>query len=517
MKKLYTFLLASLSCLAVAQTTATIVASNFNGDPVKDLDGNNFYYHSFNQTSKTYTLKKVDNTNTTTTVLTTTVNAAGLASVNTINVGTRVNIKNNKTIIAMPRTIASPGKYIFLLINGTAVDTFSTNEVQTIFGLDFIKKPNAGYFNDQQHIYKTTNYTAASTTTLLTFPGASTAPNGFIRDLYENNDILYYTYSNISASKFYLCKVVNGVNTKVDSGGIGYRLFQNKLTNEVFAQKNNIISYSIIRFDVNGNAITIPTPPNSWVLYTITNNKLIYATASSVGLIAQDLNTLTASTITAVSSLTSITQNFVTNGTDCYFLTGTSGTALLPWYTNGISATQIGTPIEFNNNQVLLGDFCGSNYLTKGYVLVSSSYPDRLYNLTPTASALYYPNGNTNYISCTTPVTTNFGMFSNLAGLTPSFTNDLYKISCASVNGINELNTSAIFYKLYPNPTTADLNIELEVFDKPTTVTVSNVLGKVVLTEFITTQNSKLSTQNLNAGVYFLQVGNSKAVKFIKR
>jgi hypothetical protein len=84
--------------------------------------------------------------------------------------------------------------------------------------------------------------------------------------------------------------------------------------------------------------------------------------------------------------------------------------------------------------------------------------------------------------------------------------------------GINEYTTEQSLngIKLFPNPTSGNITIELEKFSKSETVTILNILGQVVLTEMLSDKNSTLNIQNLNTGVYLLRVGNSKAIKFIK-
>ncbi len=89
------------------------------------------------------------------------------------------------------------------------------------------------------------------------------------------------------------------------------------------------------------------------------------------------------------------------------------------------------------------------------------------------------------------------------------------KLGGAMSIGLNEILTTNNL-SIYPNPTNSILNIELNNINSPETILITNVLGKVVLTEIATTINSTLNIQNLNSGIYFLQIGNTKAVKFIK-
>ncbi len=77
------------------------------------------------------------------------------------------------------------------------------------------------------------------------------------------------------------------------------------------------------------------------------------------------------------------------------------------------------------------------------------------------------------------------------------------------VNGNNQ-------YSIYPNPTNTYLNIEAKNVFKDETISISNVLGEIVYQSIVKNQNSQINLQDLKSGIYFLQVGNSKAIKFIK-
>ncbi len=101
-------------------------------------------------------------------------------------------------------------------------------------------------------------------------------------------------------------------------------------------------------------------------------------------------------------------------------------------------------------------------------------------------------------------------------GTNPLFTAGLSRYNNNLTTSINDAVTQQLNGTIYPNPTSSILNVKLEMLNEPTTLTITNILGEIVLTETATTQHATLSTQHLNSGIYFLQVGNSKAVKFIK-
>ena len=84
----------------------------------------------------------------------------------------------------------------------------------------------------------------------------------------------------------------------------------------------------------------------------------------------------------------------------------------------------------------------------------------------------------------------------------------------ATVNGIT---TST---KLFPNPASSILNIKSEV--NISNITVSNVIGQRVLTiNSVNADNYKLNVENLNNGVYLININNvdgtSAVTKFVKK
>ncbi len=75
-------------------------------------------------------------------------------------------------------------------------------------------------------------------------------------------------------------------------------------------------------------------------------------------------------------------------------------------------------------------------------------------------------------------------------------------------------------FNIYPNPASEILNVQLEMLNEATTVSIINALGEVVLTENTTSNNSTLKINNLTSGVYFIKVeskNGSSTKKFIKQ
>ena len=76
--------------------------------------------------------------------------------------------------------------------------------------------------------------------------------------------------------------------------------------------------------------------------------------------------------------------------------------------------------------------------------------------------------------------------------------------------GLNELQDNNINIRLYPNPATEVLNVELsttlELTEQPIIIEITNTLGQVVLNETSIAQSIKLKTHNLQSGLYYLSI-----------
>lgn len=73
-------------------------------------------------------------------------------------------------------------------------------------------------------------------------------------------------------------------------------------------------------------------------------------------------------------------------------------------------------------------------------------------------------------------------------------------------------------FSIYPNPTSSIINFELKMINEgPTTITITNALGQVVLTESVSIQHSTFNIQNFPAGMYFVNVTDSKANQSTKK
>jgi len=88
--------------------------------------------------------------------------------------------------------------------------------------------------------------------------------------------------------------------------------------------------------------------------------------------------------------------------------------------------------------------------------------------------------------------------------------------------GVNQNTTIAPVYSIYPNPSKSG-NIEITSDqDGEKTVTITNMLGQVVLSETASSRNFAVNTGNLQTGVYYISIrenetGSLSTMKFMKQ
>jgi hypothetical protein len=73
---------------------------------------------------------------------------------------------------------------------------------------------------------------------------------------------------------------------------------------------------------------------------------------------------------------------------------------------------------------------------------------------------------------------------------------------------------------VYPNPNNGILIVDVPEYNMNTAVTISNVLGQLVLTEQISQEKTQISIQNLENGIYFVELNHNnikQSIKIIKQ
>ena len=85
--------------------------------------------------------------------------------------------------------------------------------------------------------------------------------------------------------------------------------------------------------------------------------------------------------------------------------------------------------------------------------------------------------------------------------------NKTFKISYFRASTVKENNES--FFKLYPNPTSQNINLQFET-TAPKTITLIDVLGKEVLKINSSNKAVQLDVTNYPKGVYFVKVSSEE-------
>ncbi len=84
--------------------------------------------------------------------------------------------------------------------------------------------------------------------------------------------------------------------------------------------------------------------------------------------------------------------------------------------------------------------------------------------------------------------------------------------------GIDEL-PEGVSMKLYPNPSTGHINLEINGLQADYTISIRNILGQLILTEAGAASGSqmihRISTESLGSGMYLMEIRSSEGVKTI--
>ncbi len=77
-----------------------------------------------------------------------------------------------------------------------------------------------------------------------------------------------------------------------------------------------------------------------------------------------------------------------------------------------------------------------------------------------------------------------------------------------TVTAIGQLQAADMSLKVYPNPTSDFIKIELENETGPINYSLFDLNGKLIFQDIITDINAKIPMSNYETGVYFLEVSN---------
>lgn len=145
----------------------------------------------------------------------------------------------------------------------------------------------------------------------------------------------------------------------------------------------------------------------------------------------------------------------------------------------------------------------------EGYLLQASNgnlYGTSIYGGANGKGTIYQYNYTSNTLTITTDFNTTTANFPTIA---------LIELSGTVKVKEHEIQND---FKLFPNPTTSILNINLSNFkEENTSIIITNALGQVVFTERIRDENTSFNINNLNVGVYFVNVTDSKGNIVVKK
>ncbi len=508
MKKIYTLLASLITAISFAQSvpSSTLVNGTF-GSGAKilstDEDKTNLYYWQ----PSPFTITKVASNNTESVYFKNAMYSLlpGIA------------IKGNKAII-VTKDLFTPFTKVYLL-NGAAKDSL------TLFAKTNIAiNNNFGYFFDTSSVYKT-NFTVAGTNTIV-----PKRANTIINSMMEKNDKLMTIESSL---KLYLYFHDGSSYSKIDSVNTGpayFQLFKNPTNKDIYAVKHltslaDTTTFKIWKFSGTGvpTVLNLTTTRRLTEVMTMLNDKLIGVVYSGATngkkLVSIDVNTGNLTYINSGNHIKTYNYannylNWYSNGNVAYFLHQGTTSSYVQCVTNGITADTITTKID-PGATFWKGDFCGDDFWSE------NGFATIIYSPNKTFKVVSVNNDPLNIMSQDPLFADNHMYFRVVNSSISSYS--LYKAACSAQVGINENTISTDNFSIYPNPSAGVLNVELSAnFDyAQLPLIITNILGEVVLTEKLSTQNSstdsyRYNIQHFNSGIYFLQVGNSKAVKFIK-
>lgn len=88
----------------------------------------------------------------------------------------------------------------------------------------------------------------------------------------------------------------------------------------------------------------------------------------------------------------------------------------------------------------------------------------------------------------------------------------------AGIKELNSANNNDTPFLIYPNPTNKNLTIVFELLsESATTITITNTLGQIVLTDNITSLHSSFNVEYLESGIYFVNISDSKGNKSVQK
>lgn len=266
-------------------------------------------------------------------------------------------------------------------------------------------------------------------------------------------------------------------------------------------------SYTWLPSGNNGTSET--ATPSVTTTYTLLGN-------NSGGCVANALFTLSVTPLPSVM-ISATSTTICPNSTAT--LSAVSSASVFTWSDGSTTADIVITPTVSTDYSVTAINSCGSS---TGTISITIS---NIVNVTATTSntllcsgqtAILTANGATTYtwmpmgtvgqtvsVAPSSPTTYTLLGQSSCGSATSTITQNVSL--CTDVNNITSLDVMS----LYPNPNYGVLHVSLNrVLEGTTIINVIDALGKTVITERLTEQNTIISTSQLEAGIYFYEVIN---------
>ena len=277
-----------------------------------------------------------------------------------------------------------------------------------------------------------------------------------------------------------------------------------------------------VGFD-DGNGAYIMSDPNvsngNWHHFAAIYNSTVSTQMSGIqfymdGVLLPTLGCTTGSTLSTINTSTTFPINigkvadnnirYFDGDLDDYYLynRALSPSEVLALYNETQCTATASSPVAVS----------GSTLVCPGSIVI--------YSVAPVAGASSYtwtlPGGwtgssTTNTISITIgPVAGQIAVASkNCCGYSQPTTLDI-SVSCT---GINEATEKSIAYKLYPNPSNGEFNIEVM---QKTGLIISNVIGQIVYSDDLVIGRNKINLRNFQEGIYFIQLRQGEKIKTMK-
>ena len=88
-------------------------------------------------------------------------------------------------------------------------------------------------------------------------------------------------------------------------------------------------------------------------------------------------------------------------------------------------------------------------------------------------------------------------------------------VECGTV-GIDDNVGFDLNYRIYPNPSNSFVTIKSNFESFGTNYTISDQLGRTVLSGYLTSEYTEINIQEFSSGIYFIKIGNNNTFRLMK-